>query len=340
MTINIQPDFSLKPFNTFGFDQQAEFFCTVNNDSELEAAVRHGQKQKLAITVLGGGSNVVLANDIKGLVIHPGYTHIRYLHTDTCDASLVVAGAGIVWDELVAMTLDKGLRGLENLTLIPGTVGAAPVQNIGAYGVEADQRIVSVRALHLPTLQWHKFSAAQCQFSYRNSYFKQHPNQYVISEVHFKLGDCHALNYQYDSLQKHLQRHGMVEPDARQISQAVASIRSSRLPDPAIMGNAGSFFHNPVIDNNKAQALQLRFPDVPVYPNSTSHSKLSAAWLIDKAGCKGMQVGNVGVYDKQALVLVNHGNGTAEQLLALARQIQDEIKRRYDIDLQIEPTVI
>lgn len=340
MTIDIKPDFSLKNHNTFGFDQKAEFFCEVHNDSELESAISHAEQHTLVITVLGGGSNVVLTKDISGLVIHLAYHHLEYHPTNHADATIVFAGAGLVWNELVCMTLEKGLRGLENLTLIPGTVGAAPVQNIGAYGVEIDQRIDSLRAFHLPTAQWQEFTADQCQFSYRNSYFKQRPNEYVITEVRFRLGDCNPLIHEYDSLKKHLVQHSMDAPTAVQIRDAVADIRSSRLPDPKVIGNAGSFFHNPVIPNEQAHALRCRFPNLPVFASGASQSKVSAAWLIDMAGFRGMRNGEVGVYDKQALVLVNHGNGTGAQLLELARHIQLSIKQEYKIDLHIEPTII
>ena len=340
MTINIQADYSLKRHNTLGFDQVAEYYCAPADDAALEAALRHAEENTLAVTILGGGSNIVLTKDIKGLVIHPAYTSINIEPTEREDTTLVRAGAGIDWDELVSHTLAAGLRGLENLTLIPGNVGAAPVQNIGAYGVEIEQRIAWLRALHLPSMQWMRFTPEQCQFSYRNSVFKQHKHQYLITEVCFRLGDCNPLIHDYDSLANYLKVQGVERPDALQISRAVASIRASRLPDPEHLGNAGSFFHNPVVDNVKAERLREQFPRLPTYPNGPDHCKLSAAWLIDNAGLKGIRHGDVGVYEKQALVLVNHGDGDGSQLLVLAQEIQQRIKSLYAIDLQIEPTII
>ena len=369
MTINIQANYSLKDHNTLGFEQSAEFYCAPENDAQLEAALTHAQQNKLQLTVLGGGSNLVLTSNIEGLVIRPAYQHLRTEPGDQPDATFVHAGAGIVWNDLVEHTLKLGLQGLENLTLIPGSVGAAPVQNIGAYGVEVEQRIVSVKAMHLPSRQWQTFSPEQCRFSYRDSYFKHHPRQYLITDVCFRLGPCNALNYQYETLAHYLRRHSYAEdsqavdsrgedkcaadsraenndttaakePDAVQISQAVAAIRSSRLPDPATLGNVGSFFHNPIVSNDQAAKLRQQFADMPVYPSGEHNSKLSAAWLIDNAGLKGYRQHAVGVYDKQALVLVNYGGGDGEQLMGLAAFVKKRIKQDYDVDLQIEPTIL
>ncbi|MFK7997010.1 MAG: UDP-N-acetylmuramate dehydrogenase [Granulosicoccus sp.] len=340
MTLDIQSEVSLKQFNTFGFDQKAEHFCKVASDAELEAAVAHAQQHELPITILGGGSNIVLTRDIPGMVIHPAYHQLSSVPTQQTDATVVQVGAGVVWDELVRQTLKNKLRGLENLTLIPGSVGAAPVQNIGAYGVEVGERIVSVRAFHIASRQWQEFTPQQCQFSYRSSFFKQHPGQYIITQVDFRLGDCNPTQCSYASLAAYLEAQQLSTPDAIEISNAVESIRSSRLPDPAKIGNAGSFFHNPVVENDQASDLQTRFPDLPVFPSGQHHSKLSAAWMIDNAGFKGVRHEGVGVYDKQALVLVNQGHGTGQQLMSLASQIQQHVRKLYDVALVVEPTII
>lgn len=333
---------SLKNFNTFGFDQCAEYFVDVDNDITLSESLEYAQRNNLDIFVLGGGSNLVLTNDIKGLVIHCAQESIRYIAQADANACKVVVGAGVQWHALVQDTLQHGLAGLENLSLIPGQVGAAPVQNIGAYGVELKDRIDSVRALHLPSRQWKTFSIEECQFDYRNSYFKQCPNEYVITEVTFLLGNCRKLNTSYGSLAQYLDTHGIDNPSAIDISKAVIAIRQSRLPDPSVLGNAGSFFHNPVVSREHASALLARYPDLVSFNVDDATVKLSAAWMIDTLGFKGVRRGAVGVYDQQALVLVNHvsGSSNGKAMIALAREIQSAVQEHFSVHLNIEPVIV
>jgi len=330
---------SLKSLNTFGFDQCAQLYTTAGCEQEIESAVIYAQDNNLALFVLGEGSNIVLANDIAGLVLHLTNDHITIKHTSN-DVVEVTAGAGANWHTLVQRTLAADIRGLENLSLIPGSVGAAPVQNIGAYGVEVKMRMSHVKALHIPTMKWLVLEVEDCQFSYRNSIFKQHPDDYIISEVVFTLGNQHALNFAYASLAQHLISRDITAPTAQQISESIIAIRQSKLPDPRLIGNAGSFFHNPVVDANKFQTLLDHYPRIASYSQTNGTVKLAAGWLIDNLGFKGMQRGGVGVHTDQALVLVNNGNGNGAEVLGLAAEIQLAVHEAYGVDLHIEPRVI
>lgn len=340
--MKIQLKKSLRDFNTLGFDQYAEYYVAIDNDTTLQECVTYAQHNSLDTFVLGGGSNLVLTSDIKGLVMHCAQRSIEYIAVPGTNSSKVVAGAGVQWHALVQDTLNNGLTGLENLSLIPGQVGAAPVQNIGAYGVEIKDRIDSVRAMHLPTQQWRTFSAAECQFEYRNSFFKQRPQEYLITDVTFLLGECCELNTSYGSLAQYLETHGIDNPAAIDISEAVMAIRRSRLPDPAELGNAGSFFHNPVVSREHASALLARYPGLVSFDVDDLHVKLSAAWMIDTLGFKGTRRGDVGVYNQQALVLVNHHSGSSNgnTLLALAHEIQSAVERHFKVSLNIEPVIV
>ena len=338
----IQPNQSLKRYNTMGFDQRAAYIATVENDDMLGEALEFARKSQLDIFVLGGGSNLVLTQDINALVIHCAQSEINYEAPYTTQACKVTVGAGVNWHSLVLDTLEHGLPGLENLSLIPGQAGAAPVQNIGAYGVEIKDRLVSVRALHIPTGQWRHFTAEDCQFEYRNSFFKRRSNEYLISEVTLQLGRCHALDTSYDSLSQYLETKDITQPTAMQISQAVIAIRQSRLPDPTQLGNVGSFFHNPVVSREHAMALKAKFPELISYNIDRHTAKLSAAWMIDTLGYKGIRRGDIGVYERQALVLVSHARGlqNGKLLLDLAREIQSAVAEQFEVKLSIEPVIV
>lgn len=339
---NIQRNQSLKSYNTLGFDQRAAYFATVQNDDMLGEALEYARKRQLDIFVLGGGSNLVLTQDINALVIHCAQSDIKYEESHTDQACKVTVGAGVKWHSLVLDTLKHGLPGLENLSLIPGQTGAAPVQNIGAYGVEIKDRLVGVRALHIPSGQWQHFTAAECQFEYRNSYFKRRSNEFLISEVTLQLGCCHALDTSYASLSQYLETNDINQPTAMQISQAVIAIRQSRLPDPLHLGNVGSFFHNPVVTREHAMALKAKFPDLMSFYIDQHTEKLSAAWMIDTLGYKGIRRGNIGVFEHQALVLVSYARGQQNggALMDLAREIQSAVVEQFDVKLSIEPVIV
>ena len=330
---------SLKNLNTFGFDQTAELFAKVSSEQEIESAVRYAKANGLVLTVMGGGSNLVIADDIAGLVIQPVGSHINIQAVDD-RTTRVTTGAGVNWHALVQKTLAQNIPGLENLSLIPGSVGAAPVQNIGAYGVEVQDRIHSVKALHLPSMQWVCLSASDCQFRYRNSLFKDCKDEYIISEVVFELGTKHEQRSDYATLKQYLREHDITCPTPQQIGDAVVAIRQARLPDPKHIGNAGSFFHNPQLSIEQGEKLKARFPDLPVYPQGNGTVKVAAGWLIDNLGYKGHRAHGVGVHDRQALVLVNTGSGTGWDILQLADEIASAVFDAYGVTLAIEPTVL
>ena len=328
---------SLKSYNSFGFDQCAEHFATAHSEAELEELVAHAHTNNWPTLILGGGSNIVLTKDVPGLVIHMSDTTVSVIDDDAAGNQRIRAGAGVGWHDFVLRTLRLGAQGLENLSLIPGSVGAAPVQNIGAYGVEVKDRIHSVRALHMPTGEWRNFTAADCEFSYRDSFFKHSPNEYAITHVDFELGSQCEIVADYASLKKELEALDVQSPTPAQISDIVSDIRRSRLPDPAVIGNAGSFFHNPIVPEAQALDLEARFPGIVSFPAQDGFRKLSAAWMIDQAGFKGVVRGGVGVYERQALVLVNLGGGCGLNIVELASEIQQTIQKNYGIKLSIEP---
>jgi UDP-N-acetylmuramate dehydrogenase len=331
---------SLKAYNSFGFDQRAERFAVARNDEQLEELVALAKSKQWPVLILGGGSNIVLTKDVPGLVVHMGDTDVDVVSTDDSGNMVVRAGAGVVWHEFVLKTLDLGAYGLENLSLIPGSVGAAPVQNIGAYGVEVKDRIKTVRALHMPSSTWVTFSASDCKFAYRHSFFKESPNEYAITHVDFNLGTQCNIIADYDSLVRQLNTLGIDTPTPKNISDTVVSVRKARLPDPAVVGNVGSFFHNPIVAVDQVLKLEQRFPGIVSFPSKDGFRKLSAAWMIDEAGCKEMTIGGVGVYEKQALVLVNIAEGNGHDALQLAKNIADSVNLRYAVKLSVEPVLI
>lgn len=331
---------SLKAYNSFGFDQRAERFAVARNEEQLEELVALAKGKQWPVLILGGGSNIVLTRDVPGLVIHMGDTDVDVVSTDDSGNMVVRAGAGVGWHDFVLKTLDIGAYGLENLSLIPGSVGAAPVQNIGAYGVEVKDRIKTVQALHMPTATWRVFTAAECEFAYRDSFFKHSSGEYAISSVEFNLGVQCEINARYESLAKQLITRHIETPTPKNVSDTVIEIRQSRLPDPSKVGNAGSFFHNPIVPLAQALELEQRFPGIVSFPAEDGFRKLSAAWMIDNAGFKGLSKGGVGVYEKQALVLVNLGEGIGSEVISLAKEIQGTILNRYNVQLSIEPRVI
>ncbi|MBX2880865.1 MAG: UDP-N-acetylmuramate dehydrogenase [Granulosicoccus sp.] len=340
--MQIQKNQSLKQYNTLGFDQRAEYFVSVSDDDTLNEALDYAKQHQLSLFVIGGGSNLVLTRNIKGLVLHCAQRYIKYTPGASGDSCTVAAGAGVPWHELVLDTLANGAPGLENLSLIPGQVGAAPVQNIGAYGVELKDRMHSLRALHLPSRQWHTFAVNECQFEYRDSMFKRKKNEFLINEVIFDLGTHHGTTTEYASLSQHLDRVGVTNPTADDISKAVITIRQSRLPDPNKLGNVGSFFHNPIVKRDHLQSLRQRYPKIVSFDVDSLHVKLSAAWMIDTLGYRGIRKGDVGVYDKQALVLVNHRRGSenGRSLVELADEIREAVDTQFNVKLNIEPLVI
>lgn len=331
-------NFSLRDRNTLGFEVIAEWVLPITQAEQIPPAIRWAKNAGLSHRVLGGGSNVVLPTQLPGLTLLMDIDFIEVLENRDSNTRLRV-GAGVNWNDFVRWTLDQNYRGLENLALIPGTVGAAPIQNIGAYGVEVKEYIDLVEAYDCQTNQWVTLSKTDCQFSYRHSVFKDEPNRFVITAVIFDLPKVWQPRMSYADLTNHFANRSIDAITSSAIFDAVCAIRTQKLPDPKVIGNVGSFFQNPVISNQQLQSLKEQFPQIVSYPESATHSKLAAGWLIDQCGFKGMQMGNVGVHDKQALVLTHRGGGNAEDLLGLAGQIQKKVKEAFGVELTVEPMI-
>ncbi|RDK12274.1 UDP-N-acetylmuramate dehydrogenase [Cupriavidus lacunae] len=329
--------YPLRRHNTFGFDARARFAVHVRSEADLTEALADPRAEGLPLVVLGGGSNVVLTGDLDALVLLmeiPGYQP-----EENGDAWLVTAGAGENWNALINRTIADGMPGLENLALIPGTAGAAPIQNIGAYGVELRERFEGVRAYdrHTGAFVWLDLRA--CGFGYRDSLFKRSgAGRYIITAVTLRLPKAWQPVLSYGELARELD--GRAAPDAATIRDAVVAIRSRKLPDPALVGNAGSFFKNPLVSAAQRDALLQAHADLVSYAQPDGSYKLAAGWLIDRCGFKGVTDGPVGVYGKQALVLVHHGGGTGAMLLALANRIADAVQARFGVRIEPEPVVL
>jgi len=332
------PNMGLKHRNSFGLNSTAEFAYEISSADQLPALMKELSDKKLAWRSLGGGSNVILPNSLPGAILLINILGQKIINSDEQSTWLAV-GAGVNWHELVAWTLEQNLPGFENLALIPGTVGAAPIQNIGAYGVEVGEYIDSIEAFDAKNNAFVTISQAACQFAYRDSYFKQNPNRFIVTKVIFKIPKTWQARLQYADLAKQFADANSA-PSAKQIFNAVCAIRSKKLPDPKVIGNAGSFFQNPIVDSQQYEQLITQFPNIVSYPDVTGKRKLAAGWLIDQCGFKGKRIGAVGVYEKQALVLIHHGGGTSTDILNLAKQIQDEVLKRFAVQLEIEPNIL
>ena len=333
-----QKNISLKPFNTFGIDVIAKEFVAV---ASIEELVKVLDTNPTDILVLGGGSNMLLTKAVEALVLHVNLKGITEISKSENSVRIQVA-AGENWHELVCWCLDKNYGGLENLSLIPGNVGTAPIQNIGAYGVELKDSFISCEALNIHTKTLKTFTKDECDFGYRNSIFKQAlKGQYIITSVVFELSSKnHHLKTNYGAIETELNRYGIDQPTIQDVSKAVISIRNSKLPDPKVIGNSGSFFKNPIISLTKFEELQTQFPQMPSYKVSEDAIKIPAGWLIETSGFKGKTFTNYGVHSKQALVLVNHGGANGTDILNLSIQIQNAIKFIFDIDLETEVNIL
>ncbi len=348
----LQRDVPLHRLNTFGLPARAAWFAAIETPAQLVALIATPEWRYLQRFVLGGGSNIVLTGDLRALVLKvevPG----RRVVNQTARHTIVEAGAGEPWHDFVGWTLDQGLPGLENLALIPGTVGASPVQNIGAYGVELQDRFHELDAIDLATGELFTLNAAQCGFGYRDSVFKHAPAQpgdfglagrALILRVRFALPRPWRPELGYLDLQRKVEETGIAAPDAQQIHDWVCAIRRAKLPDPAVIGNVGSFFKNPTVSPEQCADIIARDPAVVHYPLADGRIKLAAGWLIDACGWRGKTVGHAGVYEKQALVLVNRGDAehpcTGGEVMTLARAIQTSVYERFGIRLEPEPVVV
>jgi UDP-N-acetylmuramate dehydrogenase len=338
LTLQIQNNVSLKPFNTFGVDVRAQQYAEARNDDEVREALAYAAAQDLPLLVIGGGSNLLLTADVQALVLRMASRGIRILRED-CSHGLVEAEAGEPWHPFVLWCLEMGLAGLENLSLIPGTVGAAPIQNVGAYGIEIKDVFHSLTAIDRQTGELREFVRDECEFAYRDSLFKRETGRWLILRVRFLLPRVAELHLEYGPVRERLQQMGIERATPMHVSRAICAIRSEKLPDPAVLGNAGSFFKNPVIAQAQAAELKNRYPGLVGYPQADGQVKLAAGWLIEQAGWKGFRDGDAGVHVLQALVLVNHGQATGTQLLSLARRIQSDIAERFGVTLEMEPNL-
>ncbi len=339
LALCIQQDVPLTTCNTLALTSRAEYFCRVTSAELLCEALEWARNKCLPVTCLGGGSNIVLAGDLRGLVLLIDIDGMQAVERDK-DMVQVSIGAGKNWDETVRHCLARGWHGLENLALIPGKVGAAPIQNIGAYGVELSESLLAVRAIEIDTGEVVTLSKADCSFGYRDSVFKGPlENRVAIMEIILGLSTTPRLRLDYPALARELD--GLSSPlTAELVYAAVCSIRRRKLPDPAVLPNAGSFFKNPLVSDDVAKALLARYPELVCFPQDDGRVKLAAGWLIERAGWKGRRRGGVGVHMEQALVLVNYGGGTAQQILALAEEIRGDIRDQFGIYLELEPTVL
>ncbi|WJF89682.1 UDP-N-acetylmuramate dehydrogenase [Paraburkholderia bonniea] len=334
-------DYPLRAHNTFGFDVRARLACEIQHEAQLPIALQAAVAAGLPRLVLGGGSNVVFTRDFEGLVLRMTLRGRRVVGEDD-HAWYVEAAAGENWHQFVCWTLEQGMPGLENLALIPGTVGAAPIQNIGAYGLEMSEHLVSLRALELSSGEPVVLTAAACRLGYRDSFFKQEGrNRFAITAVTFRLPKAWAARAGYADLERELvAQGGAARPDAQAIFAAVVAVRRAKLPDPEVLGNAGSFFKNPVIEAEHFTLLREREPGLVSYPQPDGRVKLAAGWLIDQCGWKGRALGAAAVHERQALVLVNRGGANGTQMLALARAIQNDVTERFGIVLEPEPVCL
>lgn len=337
--MHIQQDISLKTLNTFGIDAKAKYFVSVNSISELQEVLKLNEYSNKFI--LGGGSNMLLTKDIDALVIHVNLKDIEVISKSN-NAVVVKANAGENWHEFVLWCLKHNFGGIENLSLIPGNVGSAPIQNIGAYGVELKDVFLSCEAINVKNQILKTFSKEDCKFDYRESVFKHNiKGEYIITSVTFQLStNNHKLNTDYGTISSQLLDMKIENPTIQDISKAVIAIRQSKLPDPNEIGNSGSFFKNPIISSQHLNKLKTIFPDIPSYVVSENEVKVPAGWLIEKAGFKGKTFGNYGVHKKQALVLVNYGGAKGIDILNLAKLIQKTINRIFDIQIETEVNII
>jgi UDP-N-acetylmuramate dehydrogenase len=337
--MQIQNNFSLKKYNTFGIEAKAKQFVAVHSVEELKQILAtHKTEAKF---ILGGGSNMLLTQDINALVIHIDLKGKKIIKEDN-DYVWVESQAGEVWHEFVLWSIDHNLGGLENMSLIPGNVGTTPVQNIGAYGTEIKDTFVSCNTVDIATQELVTFTKAECKFGYRESIFKQEAkDKYVITSVVFKLTKRnHKINTAYGDITKELEKNNIVTPNLKEVSNAVIAIRKSKLPDPKELGNSGSFFKNPIIPKELYEKVHAQFPEMPHYVVSETEVKVPAGWLIEQAGFKGKRFGDAGIHKNQALVLVNYGNATGQEILAVSKDIQATVLNKFGIAIEAEVNVI
>lgn len=331
-------DYSLKAHNTFGLDARCSRFLEYSTADEACAIAAVLRSSDTPYIIIGGGSNLLLTRDFDGIVVHSAMNGMELQGTR------LRSGSGVVWDDVVAWTVEHGLVGAENLSLIPGDVGASAVQNIGAYGVEVKELITEVEAVEIATGEIRTFKNADCQYGYRDSRFKQDwKNKYLITRVTYQLtpvAEHPTLHLDYGNIRVELEKRGIAVPTPQQLRQVIIDIRQAKLPNPEVMGNAGSFFMNPIVGRAQYEQLAVQYPDMPHYHIDSEHEKIPAGWMIEQCGWKGRTLGRAGVHDKQALVLVNCGGATGAEIVALCHAIQQDVKAKFGIEIHPEVNII
>ncbi|QCK14848.1 UDP-N-acetylmuramate dehydrogenase [Mangrovivirga cuniculi] len=338
--IEIKQQADLKNYHTFGVPAIAEYLAEVHSIEDIREAIDYARSNNLKLNVFGGGSNVLFKTNPKGLTVVNKITGVEVVRETEKEVELSV-GAGEIWHDFVLYCLDHKYYGIENLSLIPGTVGAAPMQNIGAYGVEIKEVFKHLDAVHRETKELERFNNEECQFGYRTSVFKTtQRDKYIIARVNFVLSKVPELNISYGAISQTLNEMGISSPTPEDVSKAVIHIRSSKLPDPSKIGNAGSFFKNPSIPNEAYEKLKMQFPNMPGYSQPDETVKVPAGWLIEQCGWKGKKVGNTGAHKNQALVLVNYGNAKGQEIFDLSEQILKSVRDKFGINLEREVNII
>ncbi len=336
--MNLQKNFNLKRLNTFGISVNAENFLDVGNEDDLrEILVFHKYKNQPKF-ILGGGSNILLTKDIESLTIKISIPGIKIIDED--DESVIIeAGGGVVWQNLVDYCINNNFGGIENLSLIPGTVGAAPIQNIGAYGQELKDVLQSLNGIHTADGEEKSFTNNECEFGYRNSIFKKDlKNKFIITAVKLKLRKNPVINLSYGNLRDEIEKLNLANITIKDVSSVVCSIRKNKLPNPSVIGNAGSFFKNPEVSADFFYNLKQDFPDLVGYETNNGF-KLAAGWLIDKCGWKGKRIGDAGIHERQALVLVNFGNASGADVFNLSKEVKKSVKEKFGVDLEYEVNI-
>ncbi len=329
---------SLKKYNTFGLDYKADCLVILKTEEEAAVYLRNRESSIQNLFIIGEGSNILFTNDFNGTIVHPGIEGIKIEGQDE-KSVIISAGAGLNWDKFVEWCVNKGYGGIENLSLIPGTVGATPIQNIGAYGVEVRDTIYKVKAVFLADGMFREFTNEECRFGYRDSIFKNDlKGKYLITRVFYRLKTNPIFNTNYGSLREEAEKNGPLSLNT--VRQAVINIRRSKLPDPSQIGNAGSFFKNPVVSIDEAQKLKEKFPGIPSYADPSGGIKLAAGWLIEQCGWKGKMIGDAGVHEKQALVLVNYDKATGKEIYDLSERIGESVNEKFGISLEREVEII
>ena len=332
-------DYNLKAHNTFGIDAKCRRYIEFEDDFEAMEVAKILRKSILPYIIIGGGSNLLLTKDFEGVVVRSGIKGHYFEEDNFCER--MTCGSGEVWDDMVAMSLEAGYYGMENLSLIPGDVGASAVQNIGAYGVEAKDLILCVRMIEIPTGKTWMLGNEECEYGYRQSRFKQDwKNRFLITWVTYGLSKTFTPHLDYGNIRAELERKGIQEPTAQQLRETIIDIRNAKLPDPKVEGNAGSFFMNPVVTKARYEKLAAQYPDMPHYRVDSRHVKIPAGWMIDQCGWKGKSLGRAGVHDKQALVLVNRGGATGAEIVALSDAIRADVKAKFGIDIHPEVNIV